>query len=58
MIIEGVYIADKIIVYEYVLYIYKNDIFKCPENVVISSQSISVLRMFYIRMFAFLILLV
>lgn len=39
VIIEGVYIADKIIVYEYVLYIYKNDISKCPENVVISSQS-------------------
>lgn len=39
MIIEDVYIADKIIVYEYVLYIYKNDISKCPENVVISSQS-------------------
>lgn len=39
MIIEGVYIADKVIVYEYVLHIYINDIFKCPENVVISSQS-------------------
>ena len=38
MIIEGVYIADKVIVCEYVLDIYINDIFKCPENVVISNQ--------------------